>query len=268
MLGARLVAIALWAPVHLVVLIWGRPYHWLIYLEIIAVLATLELFEVQTTAGRRPHRLVTLVCGGVFLGAAAYKPALAAAAAAAAVVGNLFLVVTRRTPAGSLADAAAGVLAFAYIPALLAFLMLTRKLEGGVQLLLVFFVSIWLIDIFAYTVGRLWGKRPLAPAFSPAKTLEGGVAGVVAGIIAAPLLAVYAFPGSGLGWAGGLLTGIALTAGDLVGDLAESAFKRDAGVKDAGSLLPGHGGVLDRFDSVLFCAPLFYGVALAARAWR
>jgi phosphatidate cytidylyltransferase len=138
--------------------------------------------------------------------------------------------------------------------------MLVRKLAQGVELLLIFFITIWAIDIAAYFVGKAFGTRRLAPRVSPGKTVAGGVGGLVAGLAAPPVLAAAFFREAGLGWAGALLVGAVLVAGDLAGDLAESAFKRDAGVKDSGAVLPGHGGVLDRFDAVLYCAPLYFGV--------
>jgi phosphatidate cytidylyltransferase len=268
MLKARFAAVALWLPIHLAVIIWGRPYHVLLYLEVIALLATVEMFDLLAAAGRRPHRLATLVAGGLYLGTIAYRPAVAFGAAAALTLATLVVPLARRTPAGVMGDAGASVLAFAYVPFLLGFVMLTRLLPGGVQLLLLFFFTVWADDIAAYTVGRLFGRRPLAPLVSPGKTAEGAVAGAVAALIAASLLVAFAFPGLGLGWFGGLLVGGAVAVGVLAGDLAESAFKRDAGVKDTGRLLWGHGGVLDRFDVILFCAPLFYGAVSWARAVR
>jgi phosphatidate cytidylyltransferase len=260
MLASRVLTAALWVPVHLAILVLGRPYHFLIYLELIALVGLLEMFGLLAAAGRRPHRLAALVAGAVYLGAVAYRPAVAFGAAAALVLAVAAALVFRRSNAGALADAGATLLAFAYVPALLAFLMLVRKLAQGVELLLIFFITIWAIDIAAYFVGKAFGTRRLAPRVSPGKTVAGGVGGLVAGLAAPPVLAAAFFREAGLGWAGALLVGAVLVAGDLAGDLAESAFKRDAGVKDSGAVLPGHGGVLDRFDAVLYCAPLYFGV--------
>lgn len=260
MLGVRILTAAIWLPVHLAILIWGRPYHFLIYLEAIALIALLEMFGLLEAAGRRPHRLAAVAAGAVCLGAAAYRPAVALGAAAALALAAVMVPVFRRSNAGALADAGATLLAFAYVPAFLAFLMLVRKLAHGVELLLIFFITIWAIDVAAYFVGRAFGKRKLAPDISPGKTVAGGVGGLAAGLATPLVLATVFFPEAGLGWAGALAVGAVLVAGDLVGDLGESVFKRDAGVKDSGAVLPGHGGVLDRFDAVLYCAPLFFGV--------
>ncbi len=267
MLAIRVLTAAIWVPVHLAILIWGRPYHFLIYLEAIALVALVETFQLLEAAGRRPHRLVAVAAGVVYLAAVAYRPAISLWAAAALVIAVLLVPVFRRSSAGALADAGATLFAFAYVPVLLAFLMLVRVLPAGVELLLIFFITIWAVDIAAYSVGRTAGRRRLAPDISPGKTVAGTVGGAVVGLVMPLALAKIFFTGAGLGWLGALAAGAALAAGDLAGDLAESVLKRDAGVKDSGRVLPGHGGVLDRFDSVLFCAPLFFGVlVLVGRA--
>jgi phosphatidate cytidylyltransferase len=260
MLATRVLTAAIWLPVHLAILIWGRPYHFLIYLEAVALVALLEMFGLLEAAGRRPHRLAAVAAGAVYLAAVAYRPAIALGAATALVLAAVLAPVFRKSNAGALADAGATLLAFAYVPVFLAFLMLVRKLADGVELLLIFFVTIWAIDVAAYFAGKAFGKRKLAPDKSPGKTVAGGVGGLAAGLATPLVLATVFFRDVGLNWLGALAVGVVLAAGDMIGDLAESVFKRDAGVKDSGAVLPGHGGVLDRFDAVLYCAPLFFGV--------
>jgi phosphatidate cytidylyltransferase len=128
----------------------------------------------------------------------------------------------------------------------------------GLAWTLVVVIAIWIGDSAAYLGGRSFGRRKLAPALSPGKTVEGGIAG----LLAAMLMVAAAFPLVGLGdpWLG-LATGAALGLAGQVGDLAESFLKRQAGVKDTGDLIPGHGGVLDRIDALLFAFPV--GLALA-----
>ncbi|GMA49006.1 phosphatidate cytidylyltransferase [Alicyclobacillus contaminans] len=129
-----------------------------------------------------------------------------------------------------------------------------RGLDDGIAWLFITMVSIWTTDTAAFFVGqRLQGPK-LWPEISPNKTISGAVAGVVAGGIAAVVLGSLTVGRLGVGWffSFGALVSI---AGQL-GDLAESAYKRSAGVKDSGHLLPGHGGVLDRVDSVLFAGPV------------
>jgi len=261
MLGLRVLTAAIWVPVHLAILVWGRPYHFLLYLEAIALVAGLEMFNLAEARERRPHRLLVLAAGAIYLATVAYRPVWAAGAAAAVGLGALIVPLFRRSPAGAFGDAGASLLAFGYGAGLLGFLMLVRRLAAGVNFLLLFFVTIWLVDVAAYFVGRAFGRRQLAPRLSPGKTVEGSLGGLVVGV-AAPVAAALLWPELGLGWGEAAAVGLVLAAGTVLGDLAESALKRDAGVKDTGSLLPGHGGVLDRFDAVLFCAPLYYGLLL------
>jgi phosphatidate cytidylyltransferase len=116
----------------------------------------------------------------------------------------------------------------------------------------------WVGDTAAYYVGRRWGREKLAPRISPAKTREGAIASVIAGTIAAAVYAYFFISVAPL-WAV-LLTGAFANVAGQVGDLAESAFKRGANIKDSGKLLPGHGGFLDRIDSCLFSIPAVYMV--------
>jgi phosphatidate cytidylyltransferase len=119
----------------------------------------------------------------------------------------------------------------------------------------------WINDTLAYFVGRAIGRHKLLPRVSPGKTIEGAIAGLIGGLLTAVLLgANFIGPHVGvnaslLKWAAG---GIIIAAVAQIGDLAESLFKREAGVKDSGKLLPGHGGVLDRFDALFFAIPVAY----------
>ena len=130
--------------------------------------------------------------------------------------------------------------------------------DSGQSVIWLLFFSVWASDTFAYFAGRLWGKRKIVPLISPNKTLEGYVGGFIGSVITA--LCCIFFTGLPLSWGigAGLLVGIFAP----LGDLFESKLKRTAGVKDSGMLLPGHGGVLDRFDSLLFAAPAVFAVLM------
>ncbi|MHB1729964.1 MAG: phosphatidate cytidylyltransferase [Leptospirillum sp.] len=143
-----------------------------------------------------------------------------------------------------------------YIPYLLGYVVLLRSLPGGGKLVLFILGFTWAVDILAYAVGKTLGKVKLAPALSPSKTKEGAVGGLAGGVVWTLLFHKLLLPGVPLGD----LLAISLLMGGVgqVGDLCESAFKRYAGVKDSGALLPGHGGFLDKIDSLLFNAPVFY----------
>jgi CDP-diglyceride synthetase len=117
-------------------------------------------------------------------------------------------------------------------------------------------ITIVISDSAQYYTGRALGRRPLAPSISPKKTLEGAIGGLVFGTLAFGLGARVVFPGSSP-WLVALV-GASIAALGIVGDLFESLLKRSAGVKDSGTIIPGHGGVLDRIDSWLFAAPVYY----------
>jgi phosphatidate cytidylyltransferase len=141
-----------------------------------------------------------------------------------------------------------------WIPTVLASVWLRASPPGALQLLYVF-VLVWAADTGAYFAGRALGRRKLAPAISPSKTQEGALGGLVLCGLWAVVGGVYIFEVSG--WMLGALVGWSTLAAGLsiVGDLSESMFKRRAGLKDSGMLLPGHGGMLDRIDSLMAVAP-------------
>jgi phosphatidate cytidylyltransferase len=129
----------------------------------------------------------------------------------------------------------------------------------GLAWTLLVVIAIWIGDSASYLVGRAIGRAPLAPALSPRKTVEGAIAGLVGSAVAATI-ADIAF-GLGLTIPLAVSIGLALGAAGQCGDLAESLLKRQVGVKDSGSLIPGHGGLLDRVDALLFAFPLGWIIA-------
>ena len=157
----------------------------------------------------------------------------------------------------ALADAAASVFAPIYIGLPLGALAAVRAGiagDGRIALLLLLVVIV-VSDSAQYYTGRAFGRRPLSPAISPKKTVEGAIGGVVFGTLATTIGGLYVF--SAPVWMLVIL-GAALSLLGIVGDLFESLLKRSAGVKDSSNLIPGHGGVLDRIDSWLFAAPVYY----------
>ena len=160
---------------------------------------------------------------------------------------------------------APAVLAFVYVPVCLSFIYATRELEYGIYLVWLILICSWGCDTCAYCVGVLFGKHKMAPVLSPKKTIEGAVGGVIgaAGLgalfgwfvtsrVDAPANFIFLF--AIISAVGALIS--------MVGDLAASGIKRNYDVKDYGRLIPGHGGVMDRFDSVIFAAPIIYFLAM------
>lgn len=165
-----------------------------------------------------------------------------------------------------IANVATTVLGFIYGGWLPCYVILLRQLNqdslgffsikmcSGLGFMLLLFCTILMTDVGGYVFGSKFGKRPLAPVVSPKKTIEGSIGGSVLAIIAAMLIG-YAIH---IEWYQSLIAGLLITTFAQLGDLAESLIKRDAGVKDSGNSLPGHGGFLDRADSYLFSTPVAY----------
>jgi phosphatidate cytidylyltransferase len=130
--------------------------------------------------------------------------------------------------------------------------------EHGREAALLLIVVVVASDSAQYYAGRAFGRRPLAPALSPKKTVEGAAGGLVAGAVALALVGHWWWPAAPLALRAGL--GAVLVVLGITGDLFESMLKRAAGVKDSAALIPGHGGVLDRIDALLFAAPVYYTV--------
>jgi phosphatidate cytidylyltransferase len=127
---------------------------------------------------------------------------------------------------------------------------------GGPRVLFLLMLTVMVSDTSQYYTGRLFGRRPLAPAVSPNKTVEGAVGGLVLGTALFTLVGMWWLPALPTGFR--VLLGLTLVALGIAGDLFESMLKRSAGVKDSSALIPGHGGVLDRIDALLFAAPVYY----------
>ena len=144
-----------------------------------------------------------------------------------------------------------------YVAVMLSFIFLTRNLEGGKFLVWLIFLCSWGCDTCAYCVGMLIGKHKMAPVLSPKKSIEGAVGGVAG---AALLGVIYAAATQGKMAEYALICGVGALI-SMVGDLAASAIKRNQNIKDYGKLIPGHGGILDRFDSVIITAPVIYYLA-------
>ena len=165
-----------------------------------------------------------------------------------------------------IANVATTMLGFLYCGWLPCYLILLRQIEqdslgflsikmgSGLGFLVLLFFTILLTDVGAYVFGSKFGKTPLAPVISPKKTVEGAVGGSLLAVFTALLIGWFIH----IEWYQSLIAGVLITFFAQVGDLAESLIKRDAGVKDSGNSLPGHGGFLDRADSYLFSTPVAY----------
>jgi len=262
----------------------------------VALITVQEFLQLTESYAVHPLRLPTYIFVGLFflllaLSAAGQTPQLSTAqfvlavAFACAISPFLFLsLAMRRQPmSAAYPAAAASAFAFAYVALPMAMLVQLRQQWAGAFLVLYLLLVVWAGDIFAYFVGRSLGRHMMAPRISPKKTWEGAAASLAASLLVGILLFNHALQISsfllrigliqrrdglfGLEkpemWPIILLT-VALNIAAQLGDLVESLIKRGAGVKDSGALLPGHGGMLDRIDALLFAAPVLWIYA----AWR
>lgn len=174
--------------------------------------------------------------------------------AAAVMIVMALRLFSGRDPASSLADISRPVVGLLYVPLLFSFQAKLRQF--GPEWIIFLYASVWASDSMAYYIGKGIGKRKLYKAVSPNKTVAGAVGSLIGGVAGGVLLRALIVPQLSLPAA--LLIGMMIGSISIVGDLIESMFKRDAGVKDSSHIIPGHGGILDKVDGALFTGPLLY----------
>lgn len=228
-----------------------------------AVFAIVGLYEFYNlTAGYRPLRWAGYLSAILMIGLAALtqdpeRGVLAGVGACLGLVAVAGLMLARREE--MVLRMGITTLGAIYLGAPLALLVAARELPEGAGAVANVLVGVWVFDTASFFGGRLWGQRQIAPLTSPGKTVEGFAIGLVAGVLAVLVAGLY------MDWISALeslLLGIVICLAAFVGDLFESMIKRDIGTKDSGRLLLGHGGVLDRFDSLLFAAVAAYFVTV------
>jgi phosphatidate cytidylyltransferase len=154
---------------------------------------------------------------------------------------------------------------FVYGPVMLSFIYLSRNLENGIYYVWLIFISSWISDTCAYLVGVSIGKHKLAPILSPKKSIEGAAGGILGSALVGALYGYFVIAprvnNAHVIWILAVISSIGALISQ-VGDLAASGIKRNHEIKDYGKLIPGHGGVMNRFDSVIFTAPIVYGMLI------
>lgn len=252
----------------LVALIWfALAYQRAIFALLVTTAVVLGIRELNKafTAVDIHIPLWSLTTAAVGLCASTWFGGISGLAVATAIAFPCLLVLLLpRGTANFVKTASASSLALVYLPFLAGFLILLARPSNGLERVMTFVVLVGCNDTFAYLTGVLFGKHPLAPKISPKKTIEGLVGSLVFTILGGTLAFHYIMGADWwLGAIAGLLTVFTATSGDLI----ESALKRDMAIKDMGNLLPGHGGIMDRLDSVLFAAPaLWLALEIVRRA--
>jgi phosphatidate cytidylyltransferase len=256
-LAQRILTALVAAPIA-IGLVWIGGTAFAAFVAVLAVAAQKEVYALMRKSGAEP-----LVPLGLVLGALAVLWPVVPVVVPLLVVGALVVLAAAliRPRTQPILDVAGTLFGVVYPAVLLSFALVLRAAEGfrlephdGFWLTAAVLVSVWGADTFAYAAGRLFGKHPLFPRVSPKKTWEGAAGGLVGAFAILAAFKLFTLPV--LGW--GDVGALALVAGVAgpVGDLAESLFKRAAGVKDSGTWIPGHGGLLDRIDALLVVVPL------------
>jgi phosphatidate cytidylyltransferase len=233
-----------------------------VFVGVIVLAVVVGLWEL--TARLRERKgirapLVPLAAGGAAMVVAGYLRDAGGAWVAVALTALAVLAWRMaRPPEGYLKDVTAGVFAVFYVPFLATFVALMLSAHDGPWRVLTFLILTVVSDTGAYAVGWRFGTHKLAPRISPGKTREGLVGSLTFTMVAGVLCMCFLVD-DGTWWQG-LLLGLAVAASATLGDLGESMIKRDLGIKDMGTLLPGHGGIMDRLDSLLPTAPVVWGL--------
>lgn len=256
MLKARVLSAALLGPLVLGAVYAGGPLFSLVVL-LAMVIGIHELSSMLSRRHLDVHLPVAYLASFLLvLAAHALSTASMLAVTAMATLASLTLpVLFRKTPA----DALATLFTIMYVPFLLSHMVLLRGL--GLWFAGMAIAITWACDVFAYFGGVALGRHKMCPGISPKKSWEGAFTGLVASVVASYVIG----PLAGLDTTFSLLVGLCLGTLGQVGDLVESAIKRYAAIKDSGALIPGHGGLLDRFDSLLFNGPLLYYLIVLLR---
>lgn len=254
----RIIAALVLTPLFLILIIKGSYVH---YSMLVVVLASLGLWEYFNLIGDRVDRRLrnigilwgVLLAGGFHVGSSQVIIAMLA-------LGFISVCLVRLSKVGDLGTVFQEIgytfLGPLYVGLLLGHLSLIRSTLEGREWTLLLFFTIWMGDIAAFYTGLSIGKHKLYPEISPNKTIEGAIGGTLGCFMV--VAAAKVFYMNQLSVMDVLIISVGIAVMGQLGDLCESMFKRAAGVKDSGNLIPGHGGILDRFDSVLFAAPFLY----------
>jgi phosphatidate cytidylyltransferase len=256
-LGHRLLSAAFFVPVLFVVTWFGPLWLFTLTVAIAALLGAAEFYRLGRKAGWQPF----IIFGSCFtllfiLNGLSPERETTAILVVAAVVFSLAWLFYHPRWERSLGNWLWTISGIFYLGWMLSHFIPLRGLEYGPRWVIFALFATFAVDSSAYLVGRAWGRHRLVPRLSPGKSWEGAIGGVIAGIAAAIILNLIL--GLPIGYGTASLLGFLIAIFAQIGDLVESALKRSARVKESGKLIPGHGGILDRLDSIVFTVVLVY----------
>ena len=269
----RVLTALILAPLVLALVFFGPRWSIMVAVAGVALLASWEFLGLTEKCGAKPPRIAVMVALAALFAGNFQWPDVTLALLSGLCMGLLVYCTFASPVERVLMDAVSSIFSVIYVGLTLLAVPTLREQPNGPTLVVFLLFAVWAGDIVALYVGRAWGKKKLAPSISPNKTWAGSM-GSVAGSVAvtgglywlATFLAQWNFVKLSFAdevWWWWLVMAVVVNVAAQVGDLAESALKRSAGVKDSGNLLPGHGGVLDRIDALLLAAPvLWYAIVI------
>ena len=252
----RLIAAAVILPGLIAYIYFLPPPYFLALLVGISVLAMREFYIMYKV----PMKLYLpgILVGGILFYMSCVQPAYFLDGIFIGIFLLLLIrLLTTRTPSGIMSEIGPLGVGFLYIGGFLSFQWFLRDDVLGARHIFFLYGSVWIADSAAYYIGTFLGKNKLYPAISPNKTVEGAFGSMLGGTVGAVIMKII-FNVNDITMMKAIVTGAVLGIAALIGDLIESMFKRDAGVKDSSNLIPGHGGLLDKIDSVLIAGPILY----------
>ena len=249
----RLIVAVVLLPIIYLYIMYLPSRYFVLLLIFLSFIATSEFYSMYRVTGILRYAGLFL---GVFILSASYisQDLLLNVVILSIMVMMGIRLFAKRNPLCSLNDISPSVLGLLYISGFLVFQTQIRRL--GPEWIIFLYASVWTSDTMAYYLGTWFGKRKLYIEVSPNKTVVGAAGSLVGGMVAALLLRATIIPLLTLFYA--VLIGIIIGTISIIGDLVECMFKRDAGVKDSSIIIPGHGGILDKIDGVLFAGPMLY----------
>jgi len=253
----RVLSAAAFLPIVFGVIWFLAPIWTLAFAEVLLLLAVIEYSGIAARTDAPFTRITTATAAAVSCAALSLVPSQFPAVLMVAGVGIAVVELSRSRQRAMLAPVSAALLTLPYLALPLGALAAIRA-QSGREVLVLFLVTVMASDTAQYYGGRAFGRRPLAPTISPKKTVAGAVFGFAAGMVVLGVAGEWWLPGLDVGFR--VLLGAMIAGLGIVGDLFESSLKRAADLKDASALIPGHGGILDRLDGILFAAPVYYAI--------